>query len=280
MLVSRTKISIILILLNISINAYACKLQENVALYSLSGPITFILEELELLDSKNQKGISVFHPVRKSYLGNKLGGGIFLTPKAFRQEKKKGDLGNKQIIVFYDESKDITKNLSKIKSIKSIEVVTRGHDAFDSHNRALAHIRPFLQSCEQKLTGLKSKVASIRSALGKVKTKYPHIIFYLGIFNNVNKRPNLVMVNDGFVKSLTDIAKIKSYPSQFSYISWSKKIIKKLGPDILEVGVASNTSDKLIVKKLNSGVVNIHFRGALIPGIRQVLLLEQLIPKL
>jgi hypothetical protein len=231
--------------------------------------VTLLLEELQLLDSKNIIAISVFHPVLK-FSGKKLAGGVFLTKKSFKD--------NKDSIIFFDESKDLKRNLSKLKISKNIEVITRDLGAFEAYELSKNIIKPYLKNCNEAIAKLDKKVSFIKSKLENIKLK--PIIFYLNHFNQSLKRPNLVIVNDGFVKSLITISKVQTYPSSLGYVNWSARIMNKLEKEFIHIGVDESKEDQIKFNLLKERYFNTSFRGSLSPGIRQILFLEKLIPKL
>lgn len=247
--------------------AFCCELKKDIQIYSLSSPITMLLEELELLNKKQVLGISVFHPVKK-FQGQKLAGGIFLSNQLF--ENSKG------LIVFYDESQELNKKLSRISNINSLEIKTRELGAFSATKLSIQKLRPFLIGCELKLKSLEGKIVDIKKQVSNTKLKHEYL-FYLNPFISKNKKPSLVIVNDGFVKSLIQFSKLKTYPSRLGYVNWSSKIMKKIGEDAVHIGVSDSLNDKISRSKLTDKVWNIDFRGALSPGIRQVYFMQELL---
>ena len=258
-----------LILFCIVFKSYSCEINSKKNIYSLSSPITLLLEELELLDSKSISAISIFHPVL-NYSGKKLAGGVFLTEKAFKDKTDS--------IIFFDESKDLKRNLSKLENSIVIEVISRDLGSFEAYELSKKMIKPYLKNCKTKLALVDKRVNLIKRSLNKIDLK--PIVFYLSHFSKSLKRPNLVIVNDGFVKSLITLTKIKTYPSSLGYVNWSGRIMKNLKDSHIHVGVEDNKNEKLEFKKLSNNIFNTSYRGALSPGIRQIFFLEKLIPKL
>ncbi len=225
-----------------------------------------LLEELELLDEV--EAISVFHPVKEDKV-KKLAGGIFLRPQVFNKQTKT------KKIVFFDQSLEMRKNLSKVEGIDLVEVFTRKRGAFTSFDVSVEILQSFLQGCEKKLSSIKSKVSSIKKKISKIKFDKV-FLFYLGKFSSTKKAPELLIVGDGFVEDLKVITKLKTYSSPLEYVPWSAKIMKKIPKNSIHIAVSDSESLNSF-KKVGKNRYNLKFRGALSPGIRQVYLLEFLI---
>lgn len=245
--------------------AFSCETIPGVKIYSLSSPVTMLLEEIKALDSKQVKAISVFHPV-KSFDGERLAGGVFLTEKPFDDIETS--------IIFFDESKDFRRNLSRLKKAKKIEVVSRDMGAFSAYELSKKILKPYLRRCDKELIELDLKVNHIKASL--LNSKKNKLVFYLNHIKKNGKKPNLVIINDGFVKSLIKYAKTKTYPSSLGYVNWSSKIMEKLNKDYLHIGVEDSKSDIFKFEKVTDKLFNLSFRGALSPGIRQIFLLEKI----
>jgi hypothetical protein len=227
-----------------------------------------LLEELELLDGI--EAISTFHPVNNKRI-TKLGGGVFLTKKAF-----KSSLKNK--IIFFDQSMEIRRNLSKLTEGSIVEVFTRKLGAFEAYKVSVEILSSFLLGCEGRIIAINNKVNGIRERLLKTKFKR-RVLFYLGEFKENKKDPDLLIVNDGFVKDLVEFGRLKTYPSSLEYVSWSQKILKTLKGS-LHLSVTDGFEDHIEITSLSNEKIALKFRGALAPGIRQVYLIDSLISKL
>jgi hypothetical protein len=258
-----------LLLFAVSFKSFSCEINPKNNIYSLSSPVTFLLEELGLLDSKKILAISVFHPVL-NYSGKKLAGGVFLTEKSFKDSIDS--------IIFFDESKDLKRNLSKLKESTKLEVISRDLGAFEAYELSKKKLIPYLRNCSSMITLLDKRVLKIKETLIDLKLK--PIVFYLGHFSKSLKKPNLIIVNDGFVKTLISLSKLKTYPSNLGYVNWSSKIMNKLEDSYIHVGVDDSKNNEMSFSKLSANTINTSFRGALSPGIRQILFLEKLMPKL
>lgn len=250
--------------------AHSCEIKKDVQIYSLSGPITMLLEEMELLSSSRLLAISIFHPV-KNYSGRKLGGGIFLTKKSFNHK----GIAN----VFYDKSLELTKALKQKKNIKLHQVDSRGRGAIATTIESINSLKPLLNNCERKLNQLNQKMLKLKEDIKTLSLKKYKLLFYLNAFKEKNKKPKMIIVNDGFVKDLLGNDKVKSYPSKLSYINWSSKIMKSLEADYVHFGIteAKGESDQITLQKLEERYYNLRFRGALTPGIRQAVFIEKFI---
>jgi hypothetical protein len=225
-----------------------------------------LLEELKLLGQL--EAISVFHPIKDKKI-KRLAGGIFLRPQVF------GKSSLKKKIVFFDQSLEMRKNLSKVEDINIVEVFTRKLGAFESFNVSVEILQSFLEGCDKSIAELRKKINIIKAQL--VKKKFNNtILFYLGQFSSFKKDPDLLIVGDGFVEDLKSIAKLKTYPSPLEYVPWSSKIMKAIPKDSLHIAVADSVDESkfLLVEK---NKFNLKFRGALSPGIRQVYLIEYLL---
>lgn len=239
---------------------HACHLKQS--LVSLSGPVTMILEELKLLSDPKLLGVSKFHPVKNQEV-KKLAGGIFLSRKTL------DDFG--ESIIFFDKSKELSDTLTKYTS-HPFEVDTRSIDPFTATRLSLKKIKPFIQGCQERLVALESRLSKIEREL-KLPETFRHSVFYLGKMGE--KKPDLIIGNDGFVISLKKLAYFKTYPGNLSYLPWSKKILNKL-KEFKHIGINDSKSDQLIIKKISNDKYNFYLRGIFIPGITQVNFLQQL----
>ncbi len=257
-----------LLIILISLNAYPCSLKKPT--YSLSGPMTMLIEDLGLLNDKNLKGISVFHPVKK-YSGKRLGGGIFLSSKAFKK--------NPNAVVFYDTSKELKKNLEKIQSIKAIEINTRGSHTLEGQMPIISILGDYLENCIEKKLAWIERVDNLQEKIHAKKLKNKKLLFFIEEIKSSKKLPSTLMAQDSFVKYLNHGGKIQTYDSPLAYVAWSSKLLKNKYKDYLRVGLVNSDSDELIIKKIDNLNYNFYFRGVLIPGIRQLYFLEQLMEK-
>lgn len=235
-----------------------------------------LLEDLGLLKDKNLKAISIFHPV-KEYSGKSLGGGIFLSSKAFKKFPN--------MVVFYDSSKELTKSLKRNHSIQSIEVSTRGMNLLDISNYTMLLLAKYLsKSCLSKKLAWQQKVHNIEAKIDKrIKSKkymkHRKILFFIDEITDARRLPPILMVNDSISKFLTKKSFIKTYISPLAYLPWSSKLLKNNYKNYVRVGLVNSNSDKLMIKQLDKLHYNIFYRGVLIPGIRQLYFIDQLMEK-
>lgn len=249
-------------------HSFACSLNRPV--YSLSGPITMLLEEMNLLEDKNLRAISVFHPVEK-FSGEKLGGGIFLTQKAFNS-KDKG-------VVFYDTSEELKRTLSKIEHIHKIEVKTRSLTAFESSMESIQKLSPHLKNCVDKLASTKKKIQELQAKLisESISSDFKKLIVFLGkIKPKTKKLPQTIMVKDSITLSLLNTNKIETYDSPLHYVSWSSKLMNSEYKEYKRVGIYDCESNIIEQKKIDNYHYNLCYRGVLIPGIRQLKFVSEL----
>ena len=256
-----------LIILFISFNAIACNLDKKFDYISLSGPVTFLLQELKLLNDKSLKGISVFSPVDKKDFRNKIyGGGLFLS------EKEKKDFDKK--IVFFDQGLELKKYLKSSNSFKNIAIETRDLGALKATSYLLDTLSPYLENCSLKVKKVNKRLNAVKEKISQYKkVKNKTFIFYLGEVKN-KRFPNLVMANDGIVKTLKDSRIIQTYPSDLSYVSWSQKVVSSL-KNTVHIGVSENKEFQRI--NLSDDIINIKSPGALTPGLSQVYLIDKLL---
>jgi len=248
----------------------SCRLNPKYEYYSLSSSVSLLLEELGIVNQLS--GVSSFHPLKDKRV-KRLAGGLFLSHRAFKSNS------NKKKIVFFDQSIELRRNLSKVSNIEIIEVFTRGVGAFDAFDISVEISSSFLMGCERKISFIQKEVESIKKKMQKKEVKVM-TLFYLGKFNKNKKDPEMIIVNDGFVKDLKKYSKLQTYKSSLEYVIWSSKELKKLPLLRTSFSISDEDVEGMIKTKISSQKFNIVFRGALSPGIGQVYLLRELIEKL
>jgi len=253
------KFFLILIYL-IGSDVIACHL--NTSIVSLSGPVTMVLEELDLLEDKNLKALSSFHPIIKKTQAEILAGGIFLSKKTIKDYQDE--------VLFFDKSVELSNLLKKFKKNNFIELDTSGKDSFSVAKDILEQISPYLEACSEKTDALISKLDKIKNELGQMQSQM--ILFFLGQIKT--KYPQLIMGRDGLVLTLIQMKKIQTYESPLTYIQWSAKEMKNY-KTFLKVGLLESQSNTIQVEKVNELTYNLSFRGVLVPGIRQVYFLKE-----
>lgn len=248
--------------LSYSFGINGCELSREVV--SLSGPITMLFEELDLLKDKKLIAISKFHPVLSPGDVTVVAGGTFLAKKMLRQFTNR--------VIYFDKSQELSLIFKKSKIKRSIEIDTRGLDPFETVDNNLRAIGPVIKNCSKKIKLLKANIQKIQKEL-QLPVILHHAIFYLGSI--ADKAPNLIIGRDGFVLSLLKVSHFKTYPTELAYVPWSQKVLLGLY-DYTHVGIKNVYSNEFIVKKVKNKFYNISFRGVLIPGIRQVYFLKSL----
>ncbi len=224
-------------------------------LYSLSGPLTVILEELGLLNSPVVKGISVFYPVPDSFKGEVIPGGVFLSPSKLTEMKSS--------IVFYDGSQEL-KKLFRSQNIEAIEFSSRNQTPREVTISAINLLGKHLLGCNtQKIL---EKLESLEKDIQANMKSRMKVFFFLGRITT-HKLPELVIANDGLVLWLRKMNLITTYPSDLAYVNWSGAIINDLRTGVIFVGISADK--KPSVQKI-AGRYNLIYPGGLIPGIRQL----------
>jgi hypothetical protein len=253
-----------LVILLLSQNLFAeCDFKKEISkVVSLSGSSTVILKELGLLQNKKLQGISVFNPITENeFKGTVYPGGIFLSHQALS--------GLEGSIVFFDESRDLTKIFSSQSNILSKEIKTRNLTPSKAIEGTLNVMSEFLSGCDEKIASLKNKVIKLQADILKEIPKDLKVVFYLGDFT-AGRPPGMVMVNDGVVKWLIEEKRILTYPSSLAYVNWSAKMIKNLPRDTLQVAVKdSGRKGEKKIKRSPLGMTFV-YPGALVPGLSQL----------
>jgi hypothetical protein len=250
-----------LLILIFSYQAYSCELSEKIV--SLSGPITMVLEELDLLGDKNLLAVSKFHPIKNITNAKVLAGGLFLSKKTLKKYQ--------HTKIFFDKSRELKILLSKDHKGLLVEVDTRDQSPFEAFNLSLVKTMNSLKNCHKKVEALEKKILKIKKYLS-IKHDFHKSVFYLGSIGT--KFPDMVISNDGFILSLKNNINFKTYPSELAYSTWSKKIMKSLS-GFKHFGVVESKEDNLRVIKVSGDKYNLSMRGILTPGIRQIYFLDQ-----
>lgn len=240
----------------------SCELSKPVV--SLSGAVTMLLEELELISDSNLRAISKFHPINSKIKKTKIAGGVFLSRKTLE--------GFKDHLIFYDQSRELNQLFKKYPKIRATKVVTRDLTPFAANNVALELLKPILKGCTQRVATLKDELSKVEKSLD-LSQSYLKTVFYLGEIKD--KKPNMVIAQDGFILSLKTIKGFKTYPSKLAYVPWSKRVLNSL-VGFKHIGLSDGKANDLKVENLTKNQVNIYFRGVFIPGIRQIRFLESL----
>lgn len=245
-----------------SANVFSCELKENQYLL-LSSPITMLLEELDLLDSSHILAISSFHPVKESSKP-RIGGGIFLSVKKLKEYDG--------AVVFFDESRELKKNLERSVEGTLVEVKSRGKDPFEVLSENIGQLAPYLYQCEKKIEKIKEWSLKVKKSYAEKKT-YPWI-FFLGEVKK-DELPKLIIGNDLFIAFLKKTNFIKTYDSELAYVSFSEKLFKNYA-EYQKIGLIEGKGDEVQIEKISKDKLNLSFRGIFSAGIRQIFFLEKL----
>lgn len=231
--------------------------------FSLSGPMTVALKELDLLSQPKLLGISIFNPISgEQFKGKILPGGIFLSPSLL-QEFSNG-------IVFFDESLEMSRTFSTVPHLKVIEIKTRGLSPAEVQASLLHTLKPYVAGCEDNFKKFNKRFKQTEDELLTFFPVEKKMVFYLGEFKG-SRAPELLIVNDGVVKWLKDQKKISTYPSELAYVSWSAKLMRELPKETWHIGVRDSArSLEVKVVKIQERRVNLTYPGALVSGISQL----------
>lgn len=228
--------------------------------FSLAGPVTMSLKHLDLLKDPKLKGVSVFHPVDKeNFKGEFLPGGIFLSQQSI--QKFFGSL------IFYDESRELSKLFSRYPQIKAIEIKSRNLSPLEVVKLVEKHLSSHVKNCD-----LKKVEAALKDKLSQLKKMIPEkkdMLFFLGEIKPP-RLPELLMVNDGVVKWLSDEKLIRTYPSELAYVNWSARILESFSKKALKIGMTDSGSRMELKMKRHGEIINLTYPGFLIPGFGQV----------
>lgn len=242
--------------LALSCDAKACSLKTDIV--SLSGPITMLMEELNLLEDKKLAAISHFHPIQKKTNARALKGGLFLS---LRELKKYN-----HHLFFVDKSVEFERMLERSKISNVVTLNTRGIGSIEATELSLNKLAPFLSGCDKRVNTLRARLAELIATLKEQKPK--KMIFYLG--SKKNKKPEYIMARDGFVLDLMTYSKLQSFESSLHYVLWSQKELKKYS-NYIEIGIVHNAKEtKLKISMYSPRNCDVSYPGVLIPGISQV----------
>ena len=235
---------------------------------SLAAPISSLLEELELLGDPLLKAVSVFHSLERETSDKndfQLAGGIFLSPKTMERHKN--------AVIFFDESRELARSLKQNKVKAAVEISTRALNPFEANAVAVKALAPYLEGCGPRLQKLLAYEKLVQTKLKKMKFGNSPYIFFLGEIKKGQRPPELLIVNDGFVKYLKEELLMKTYPGELAYLSWSQKVLRSMRP-FLAFGVVEGESKALKIEQVSQGEFNLRMKGILSPGLGQVRFLE------
>jgi len=250
-----------LLLLLSSSSAIACQLKQETI--SLSGSVTSLLYELELLDDSRLKGISVFHPIeKKDFKGRRYPGGVMIAQKTLKEFRGK--------TIFFDESSELHQRLRQARLDKLVEVKTRGLDPFEATENTIRRIEPHLSNCPTEILRVRLWAANEKQyLLSRKKLQHP-IFFFLGEIKG-EKLPELMMVHDGPVLFWSRNDRIHTFTSDLAYVRWGEKWRKSLTGKEAFVGLAElKAGEKFRLEKGPKRYWNVRDVGVLTPGPWQI----------
>lgn len=224
-------------------------------IYSLSGPVTQILEEWSLLNAPELRGVSVFYPLPQGFKGKKIPGGVFLSPGALEEMK--------DALVFFDESQELRK-LFRARKIEAVEIRTRNQFPGVVAANVSSLLSKYVVECGPEK--ILAKVKKLEDSILDRMKKKPSIVFFLGEVGK-NHLPQFVIASDGLVLWLKKKELISSYPSELGYVSWSGAIIQEMKGKSLFLGIKDDKDASVTGDKERA---NLTYPGALIPGVRQL----------
>lgn len=243
--------------------SYSCELKEK--LVSLSGPMSYLLQELDLAKDPKLLAVSSFHHfIQKDFKGKRLAGGIYLSLKEFSKIQK-------EHILFMDDGLEMRRNGKKIqektKLTKEIRFVdSRGEDAFTFSKQMLTTLKGLTLNCSFDV--VEKKIKLTQRKLASFNFHHKNYLFFLGEISS-HRSKNLLMNNDGFVTSFRTNKTFKSIKSTLKYFSPSQKEMNKIeGP--LSFGLRSSQNKKLKIETKDKNVFLLSRAGLLTPGLSQV----------
>lgn len=253
-------------------SSFGCEFKKNVNLINLSGPMTVLLKEFNLLGSPQLKGLSsVFNLDLNGFKGEIFSGGIFLSKSSWKKIKNP--------FVVFDQSYELEKDLNQ-SHVPNIKVVTRDLDPFLAHQEVAKVFLKITDQCEDKIKKLDSEIDNISKRLINTSKNLGLHIFFLGRIGKDKKFPELV-INDNIVLYLKKLNWIETYKSQLAYIPWSSKILSSLKKDTKFIGLSDKSQEtKLYAQIIEKNYLNLFHPQMHIPGLSQIRLLEPILSEL
>ncbi len=252
---------IFFILFLLSSLSFSCELDKKSEFISLSGPISSLLDEMDLLPSL--KAMSDFSH-RQSSKVKRIKGGVFLSPRALRTDD--------QTVIFYDKSTSLEKTLKEITLKQLVEVDLLSLSPYEAFMKTKMIIKPFVHNCSRRLSLIHKKYLALNNANKKMDRGKP-IVLYLGKIKK-NKYPQLIFGHDGisiFIKKYGNYI----VSSKLPYLPWSSKLKKKYPKETKHFGVYEN--ENLSFEKVKQNNYNFSCPGVLTPGLDQIICLQKLL---
>ncbi len=248
-----------------------CKLNRDIV--SLSGPLSFYLLELGLIDDPKLRAVSLYHDfLHKKFKGRWIGGGIYLSPKEFK--KISGEYE-----IFLDESLEMKKRIDKLKkkvpAVRSAQwIKTRGKSALAIVDELNFLIKENTDGCDEKIAIIKKKISETLTRLMNFKFLPMTHLFYLGVVKDF-KNKKIMVANDLFLVNLKKNISFKSYPTSLEYLSPSSKILKSMQGKSIVFGLNSNKKKKFEFINSKKNIYNMFSFGLLSPGLSQIYFISE-----
>jgi len=261
-------------MLLVSVNVFSkCKLTRDIV--SLSGPVSFYLLELDLINDPKLRAVSLYHDfLHDKYKGRWIGGGIYLSTKEFK--KISGEYE-----IFLDESLEMRKRIEKLKkkipSVRSAQwIKTRGKSALAIVDELNFLIKKNTQGCEEKIGEIKRKISDTLTRLMNFKFLPMKHLFYLGVVKNFQNK-KIMVANDLFLVNLKKNSSFQYYPTSLEYLSPSSKTLKAMEEESIVFGLNSNKKEKFEYISNKKNIYNIFSYGLLAPGLSQIYFISELL---
>lgn len=253
-----------LVFIFFSTSSIACKL--TLPVVNLSGSLTMIMDEIGLLDDPKLRAVSSYYineSKARSHTVDLLMGGIFLSPKIMKKYKK--------AFFLIDESKELRQQFQKL-NLKNEILKTRGLTPIQAIKASFNLLEKVSQGCTKRMKALLKAVDKQVADIKKVKWDKERIFFFLGSMKA--GFPQMLMVNDGFVKYLRDKFGLKTYPSTVAYSGWSQKKIEQIHDEnTIYMGLVADSDlheSSYDFKHLRKNEWDANARYLLVPGLGQL----------
>ncbi len=266
MMNSINMLSLFLLLLSLqSVNAQdKCQFQSNIKVVSLSAPVTYMLEQLDLLHSPQLVAVSNYHQLQQDYKHLKrLPGGEFISQQIVDQWSDH--------ILLYDQSQRLSQILARNPRIHLIEVVTRDLNWEQSFERVWSKLRPYLNSaCTTLLQNTRLKMINKMEQIKTLRSKPLAAVFFVGNCSQ-DPLPKLVMLQDGVLKDLIASGIIQTLKSPLAYLLWSERDLAEFKREHTPIYICLNSSPDMALKKSSLNQTwNFYHPHILNPGFPQL----------
>jgi hypothetical protein len=242
-----------------------CQFQTNIKVVSLSAPITYLLQRLDLIHSPQLQAVSDFHHIEQEHKNLKrVPGGEFISQQLVKQWE-----GH---IVWYDQSNRLSQIFARNPKVKSIEISTRELNWEQSFNNVTKALSPYLNAqCETELVQLHTKMSQDLDHLKKSRIKPLSAIFFVGECIENQPLPKMVMLQDGVLKDLLSTGTVQSFNSPLAYLMWSEKDLADFKRSHNPMFICLNAKPKMELKQLaKNHIWNFSHPHILNPGFPQL----------